>query len=278
MSGLYYKLHGVHRPVTMKKAVIKRRKRVLPVTQGTPPPADEQSSSGAPSASPPPASEGSVERGSTNADGSVNLGLRRRPDPPMALVPETLLRQNRQQSPMPSGDLTQYQSSNASKAREMPESLTDDNRLAPLTSITIPTDRQSSLSPASFLSPSRKRSFSSSGEADFANARDDANPKRLSSIKSILNVNSSSYADEHARGGSMLSPGGTTASAPSPGSYSNAGTGVRSGGYPSPQAPPRDAMAESGIAKQERRAALKREAERMREMLAAKERELAELD
>ncbi|KAL8780822.1 MAG: hypothetical protein Q9213_006295 [Squamulea squamosa] len=28
--GLYHKLHGVHRPVTMKKSIIKRRKRVVP--------------------------------------------------------------------------------------------------------------------------------------------------------------------------------------------------------------------------------------------------------
>ncbi|KAI9827197.1 MAG: putative electron transfer flavoprotein subunit [Thelocarpon impressellum] len=31
--GLYHKLHGVHRPVTMKKSVIKRRKRVVPAQQ-----------------------------------------------------------------------------------------------------------------------------------------------------------------------------------------------------------------------------------------------------
>ncbi|EEB05766.1 iron-sensing transcription factor Fep1 [Schizosaccharomyces japonicus yFS275] len=31
--GLYYKIHGVHRPVTMKKAVIKRRKRMVPNTK-----------------------------------------------------------------------------------------------------------------------------------------------------------------------------------------------------------------------------------------------------
>ncbi|RAL65597.1 hypothetical protein DID88_005269 [Monilinia fructigena] len=33
--GLYYKLHGVHRPVTMKKSIIKRRKRVVPAVQGS---------------------------------------------------------------------------------------------------------------------------------------------------------------------------------------------------------------------------------------------------
>lgn len=31
--GLYHKLHGVHRPVTMKKSIIKRRKRVVPAMQ-----------------------------------------------------------------------------------------------------------------------------------------------------------------------------------------------------------------------------------------------------
>lgn len=30
LLGLYYKLHGIHRPVTMKKGEIKRRKRVMP--------------------------------------------------------------------------------------------------------------------------------------------------------------------------------------------------------------------------------------------------------
>jgi GATA-binding protein, other eukaryote len=34
--GLYFKLHGTHRPVQMKKATIKRRKRVVPAYSGTP--------------------------------------------------------------------------------------------------------------------------------------------------------------------------------------------------------------------------------------------------
>ena len=32
-SGLYHKLHGVHRPNSMKKSIIKRRKRVVPAMQ-----------------------------------------------------------------------------------------------------------------------------------------------------------------------------------------------------------------------------------------------------
>lgn len=35
--GLYYKLHGVHRPQTMKKSIIKRRKRVMAPVQSLPP-------------------------------------------------------------------------------------------------------------------------------------------------------------------------------------------------------------------------------------------------
>ena len=34
--GLYHKLHGSHRPVNMKKATIKRRKRVVPATEDLP--------------------------------------------------------------------------------------------------------------------------------------------------------------------------------------------------------------------------------------------------
>jgi len=274
-AGLYYKLHGVHRPVTMKKSVIKRRKRVIPVTQGTPP-ADDYSSSGEPGATPPPAPEESRERGSTNPDGSVNLGHRRRPDRPLALVPEPLLRQNRQVSPLPTGDLTQYHSSNATKSREfVPESLTDDNRLAPLTGINAPPNRQSSLSPSSFLSPSRKRSFSAT-ESEASNPRDESS-KRLSSIKSILN---SSAADETSAEQSrrlLLSPGSTAASAPSPGALSNAGSAGPASTFPSAQNSARDPNSESDHSKAERRVALQREAERMRELLAAKERELAEL-
>ncbi|KAF3767792.1 hypothetical protein M406DRAFT_275482 [Cryphonectria parasitica EP155] len=217
--GLYYKLHGVHRPVAMKKSVIKRRKRVIPASYE--PAAEESAPAESIESSPPPPNESS-ERGSVNPDGSINLGVRRRQQQqPLQLVPESVLRQNRPSPPLPSGDLTQY-SSNLRLHRDVPESLTDDNRLAPITSLPATSGRQSSLSPASFLSPVRKRSF---GEVDYPNSAEPENSKRLSSIKSILN-------------------------------------------------PP---AAASDVSKAEKRAALQREAERMREMLAAKERELAEL-
>lgn len=51
LSGLYYKLHGCYRPTTMKKSIIKRRKRVVPVMRDYSPGAGTQSS-GDSSASP----------------------------------------------------------------------------------------------------------------------------------------------------------------------------------------------------------------------------------
>ncbi|KAJ5654136.1 hypothetical protein N7490_001139 [Penicillium lividum] len=49
--GLYYKLHGCYRPTTMKKSIIKRRKRVVPALRDQSPTAATHSSNGS-SASP----------------------------------------------------------------------------------------------------------------------------------------------------------------------------------------------------------------------------------
>lgn len=280
LQGLYYKLHGVHRPVTMKKSVIKRRKRVIPASHegghdGSAPVESVESSS------PPP--EMSSARGSMNPDGSVNLGMRRREEhEALQLVPESVLRQNRPSPPLPSGDLTQYQSSQPRHHRELaPDSLNDDNRLAPITSLAGTVGRQSSLSPASFLSPTRKRSF---GEAGHPSSSESESNKRLSSIKSILNPTNAPRAPSispRMRGAEELaqqrmyqgSPAGTSASAPSPSMYPAASLAA-----PQDQQylHSRSGSGESDPAKAEKRAALQREAERMRELLAAKERELAE--
>ncbi|PBP28145.1 GATA transcription factor [Diplocarpon rosae] len=83
--GLYYKLHGVHRPVTMKKPVIKRRKRVVPAMQGTQ--ANDTTASPDPEHPSPPEE---ALRGSVNPDGSVNLGLRVRDDQGPPLLPEPI--------------------------------------------------------------------------------------------------------------------------------------------------------------------------------------------
>ncbi|KAL1877855.1 hypothetical protein VTK73DRAFT_8382 [Phialemonium thermophilum] len=257
--GLYYKLHGAHRPVTMKKAIIKRRKRVIPVTQD-----GAEGSPTAPTDSPSPGADLSAERGTINPDGSVNLGLRRSTEPPMTLVPEPLLQQNRPSSPLHPRDLSQYHSSHTSTPQHLPGSLTDENRLAPITSINMSTERQSSLSPASFLSPPRKRSHS-------VTDHDADSSRRLSSIKSILNPPMGpeplDHREEQADKPMSDIPDPATGSAsyfPVRNALTTNGRAVVQGG-------------ESEMWKAERKAALQREAEKMREMLAAKERELAEL-
>ncbi|KAK2046510.1 GATA zinc finger protein [Colletotrichum somersetense] len=277
--GLYYKLHGVHRPVTMKKSIIKRRKRVIPSSFGGEWTEEMLEGSETQSVAP----EGSPERGTMNEDGSINLGFRRREEKTntVTMLPDPNLRQNRQGSPLPSHDLAAYQSSGSRTSHPYPGSLNDDNRLAPITSLTAAGERQSSLSPASFLSSSRKRSLSAEGNLPSDGGPDTS--KRLSSIKSILNPTSADdnpayhsgsddAAEHYAR--SAMSP---AASAPSPGSYSNAHSTPLPSPGPSSQTNNLGYRPESERLKAEKRAALVREAERMREMLAAKERELAEL-
>ena len=261
----------------MKKSVIKRRKRVIPASQGlesddamTIDSTDQQSQY----------AESEVERGSVNDDGSINLGLRRQTEPLSTLLPEPVRSGQGGPSLQPT-DLNAYHTSHMPQAMDLRESLTDDNRLAPLTSISVMNDRQSSISPASFLSPtrSRKRSFSA---ADPEFPPHDANPdntKRLSSIKSILNPTAesspgSSVADTMSEQSHFRrSPTFTTVSTShSPARHSGTSNTLPSMFSREP-APP-----ESDRAKAERRAALQEEAARMREMLAAKERELASLE
>lgn len=256
----------------MKKSVIKRRKRVIPANQGLETDdammidsADQQSQY----------AESEVERGSMNDDGSINLGFRRHPEHLSTLLPEPI-RSSQSSTPLQPTDLTAYHTSHNYQPLDMRNSLTDDNRLAPLTSISVMSDRQSSISPASFLSPtrSRKRSFSTTDQELQFNESNDST-KRLSSIKSILNPAADSSSNfntadnmsdmSHFRG----SPA-SSASAQSPGRHPGAANTL-------PSMFGRESPSESEQTKAERRAALQQEAARMREMLAAKERELADL-
>jgi GATA-binding protein len=262
----------------MKKSVIKRRKRVVPAVQGTQASSIDvaNNSMGSPDSdrhSPP--AEFQSQRGSINADGSVNLGFRMRNEPGRALLPEPVSTNRAANGQaLASSDLTAYASTNTQQGNmhEHPESLSNDNRLPPMTSYS-PTQRNSSLSPNSFLSPSRKRSFSAAEiEPPQSSLSDSIHPKRLSSIKSILNPGTFSDSEtdrdrsspgRYPRVGSPLSSGYTTSPATS--------------GVNSALSSARDPASESERSKLERREMLQREAERMREALKAKERELAEL-
>ncbi len=284
LIGLYYKLHGVHRPVTMKKSVIKRRKRVVPAAMGSQAGMDVGASSiGSPdSDETSPQQESHDHRGSINPDGSVNLGFKQRPDPSRNILPEptSSIRQNGQQ--LPHNDLNAYISHPHNNYQHQDtSSLNADNKLPPMAAYPSPTQRPPSLSPNFLLTPSRKRSFSAA-ETDSTQLpplQQDQNNNRLSSIKSILNpaqqaIDESNVDPTLRTAATGASPGPRYATMPSPNpgyapSPSNSGTPGRE------SHPPSQAENDRERAKLERRAELQREAERMREMLAAKERELA---
>ncbi|RNJ52980.1 putative electron transfer flavoprotein subunit [Verticillium nonalfalfae] len=268
--GLYYKLHGVHRPVSMKKSIIKRRKRVMPNAYAGSDWNEEYDGSETQSQAP----EGSPERGSMNDDGSINLGLRLRPHGLPPILPSAPSSSSQHNTTLPPvADLAGYQPPTHQRP-SLPsnDSHSYENRLAPITSMTHVADRQASMSPASFVSPSRKRSFSAADNDSLPTP--DGGPessKRLSSIKSILNPSNMAQSQSEEAGemysrATRVSPG----FAPSPGSYSNTGgtSSPTASGYP-PSQPVQD---DGG-----RRMALEQEAHRMREALAAKERELASL-
>ncbi|KAF8858309.1 hypothetical protein BDZ45DRAFT_401175 [Acephala macrosclerotiorum] len=280
--GLYYKLHGVHRPVTMKKSVIKRRKRVVPASHGTQASGiDVASNSMGSPESDRPSPPAEAPRGSMNSDGSVNLGFRMRNGQGRSILPEPVSTSRSQNGQLPSSDLTAYASTSQTHSHERTDSLIDDNRLPPMTSYPSPTQQRPSLSPNSFLSPSRKRSFSATeieplpSMAD-SNPNSAANSKRLGSIKSILNPGYSE-SDSVERSSERRSPGPRYSNQPSPSMASGYATSPTNSGVGSSMSSARDLHSESERAKMERREMLQREAERMREMLKAKERELEEL-
>lgn len=225
------------------------------------------------------ATERSPERGTINDDGSINLGLKRRPDYPMTFEPTPVEAQSsRQTPPLPSSlDLGAYRQQ---ALRPQPtHSHSEDNRLAPMNAMPSLGNRQGSYSPDSLASPNRKRSFSTQQEND-GGQMDSAGhdkPTRLSSIRSILNPQAGdrSMGDDFSDRSlpPLRSPAAMMPSAASPGgslpsrSHTPILQGTLTPGTPS----------ESDRIKADRRAALQREAEKMREMLAAKERELMEL-
>ncbi|KAI9167142.1 GATA factor SREP [Paramyrothecium foliicola] len=268
--GLYYKLHGVHRPVTMKKATIKRRKRIIPATH------DEEMEDVAETMEL-LGHEPTPERGTINEDGSINLGLRRRPDRPLTIEPMPPSSSGKTSPPLPSAsDLAAYQQQSA-PPRGATGLFKDDNRLAPLASMAALSERQPSMSPVSFTSSRRKRSFSAA-DTEIGSVTDAGydNAKRVSSIKSILNPSMPSQANDDVHGYTL-----PPLRSPSHGLGSTPGASAR---FPTRDATPTFA-AQGGFSanddnqrlKAERRAALEREAEHMRQMLAAKERELMEL-
>ncbi len=252
----------------MKKATIKRRKRVIPANQ------EEEGEDGdGDVAMESHSNETTPERGTMNDDGSINLGLRRMAEEPVAMDLDSPQHQVKRPSPLPmslppASDLAAYRQTQSSSRNAQP-SLHDENRLPPLTSMTAGPERQSSVSPSSFISPRRKRSFSTTDSVSVVGTDggyDSA--KRVSSIRDILNPASSSHEGRDGRSEYSLpplrSPGEGFTPVNRPSAYSSRDGTPTSNTHENDQ-------------KAERTQLLERETERIREMLAAKERELYNL-
>lgn len=295
LPGLYHKLHGITRPVTMKKSTIKRRKRVVPANQEHYPDQSNQPSYTT-SVSPEPLSAANMEIAShhpeypsTNPfDNSINLGLRPRepPDEPLLFEPTPI-------------DFTGYHVS-----RQPPSPHQTNHQLPPLEIELHPLNayHPPMLYPPSLHNPPspqlhpqdnrRKRSFS---VADGTRTRTPDLPpddlryhsNRLSSISSILNPTSQTAVHDDP----LIDPSLTSAKplhprpVPIPQTHVNARPSLpptpeyqsTRRGYEDPgggTAAEREREKEKAVKKER----LRREAEEMREKLRAKERELEELD
>lgn len=247
----------------MKKATIKRRKRIIPASQDED--GDENMENGK------DAAQGQFDsRGSVNEDGSVSLGMRRRAEQQSL---QGALRPDQRTPPLSNSDLAAYHQGSG-QYRHAPDFSADYNVLPPMHAMSVAEDGHSTLSP--YAQPRRKRSFSEA-ETDPSNRGEAGNqsPKRLSSIKSILNQPMTEGGHDrygHYQSELSLPP---IRSPGIPGHPNSSGHSSRSQ-TPQSMVQPNQPH-ESERLKLERRATLQREAERMREMLAANERELMDL-
>ncbi|KAL4758302.1 siderophore transcription factor SreA [Aspergillus foveolatus] len=271
--GLYYKLHGSYRPTTMKKTIIKRRKRVVPALRENSPTAATHSSHGS-SASPEASSPATLayshdERHRYYSSEPVDQYHRISPaaQRPFGFAP-------------PPVDFTNFNSGAVTLPHHPPPPRLLEPGHPPVSQFA-----RRSISPSS-SGNSKKRTLAETGantdtgpvpttlEAGsnqlppIVSSANPPPPARLSSISSILN-------HAHARDESRLDP-----------SLAALGRQQQSQPHhpqPSPLAPTQAASQSlPGVSNmdnhvEDRRAKLQREAEEMREQLRAKERELAEL-
>ncbi|KAH1493637.1 hypothetical protein KXX57_009482 [Aspergillus fumigatus] len=267
--GLYYKLHGCYRPTTMKKSIIKRRKRVVPALRDQSPSGATYSSNGSsasPEASPAvlahshddhyrylssdPTLQANHQRhyavapppvDFTHFSATGSLSLPHHPPPPRLLEPERLSAPSH--SPIPQFGRRSISPSTSGSAKK--------RTLAETTSSTdiasVPTTLESG---SNQLPP-------------IISTANPSPPGRLSSISTLLN-----HSGPHDE--SRLDP---SLAALSRQQQHHKATPLP----PHPPSQPLPGVSELESLKEDRRAKLQREAEEMREMLRAKERELAEL-
>ncbi|KAL4947394.1 hypothetical protein BDW69DRAFT_117654 [Aspergillus filifer] len=264
--GLYYKLHGCYRPTTMKKTIIKRRKRVVPALREHSPTAATHSSHGS-SASPEASSPATLAH---SQDGSYRYYSSEPTDHYHRISPAA-------QRPFgfapPPVDFTGFNAGPVSLPHHPPPP-----RLLEPGHPTSQYGRRS-ISPSSSVN-SRKRPLAETrptsdatsipttleaGSNQLPPIVSSANPPppaRLSSISTILN-------QAHTRDEARLDP---SLAAMSRQQHPQQPSSL---GAQHSQALP--GVSDLDGLREDRRAKLQREAEEMRELLRAKERELAEL-
>lgn len=279
--GLYYKLHGCYRPSTMKKTIIKRRKRVVPALRDQSPTAATQSSHGS-SASPEASPVGpahSQEEQRRHLGGGEHLNDHRAPSQaaphPYTLAP-------------PPVDFTGYGSTSISLPHHPP--------------------------PPRLLEPDRMSASNQSASSQFPPRSTppqqgplatppSGNPKRRSIAETVSSTDSPSIPTTLEQGSNQLPPI-MSSSNPAPPARLNSISSLLNHPdgpedsrldpslssfnrppqhHPSSQLqhpPPGQLrnLSDRESYKAERRAQLQREAEEIREALRAKERELAELE
>ena len=278
LTGLYHKLHGVHRPVTMKKSIIKRRKRVVPATQEQDPTHAAHLTSFPASSSPRTQFPEALELRHSQQDSpgrdfneSTNLDVRTR---------DHQSDYHHQYEPSQLGvDFTHYQIDQ--HLRPSSQGPQEHNHL-PLPNVYDTSALAPSPEPSRTLSPfpgaTRKRSFS---DAQYDQTKpatpDETRPNRLSSISSILNPTQRSSVDD-----AMIDPSLSSLSQQQQRRQSQLPQIQHSAHPPPPDIRLRNVTdGDPGgwnPSRAEKKARLRREAQEIRETLRAKERELEELE
>lgn len=252
--GLYYKLHGCYRPTTMKKSIIKRRKRVVPALRDQSPTAATHSSNG--SSTSPEASPAALSQHPSDDH------YRYMSSEPMDHHPRPL------HFAPPPVDFTGYHVNSAPQPHHTLPKLLEPEHLGPSpasqygrrsaspNALAIPKKRSLAETAAEALPVPTTLESGSNQLPPIMSSANPSPPGRLSSISSILNPAESrkeSHREPASRPQAYQPP---VAPAPHP---SQTLPSISS--FPDPAA--------------ERRARLEWEAEKMREALRAKERELA---
>ncbi|KAJ5165829.1 GATA transcription factor [Penicillium capsulatum] len=254
--GLYYKLHGCYRPTTMKKSIIKRRKRVVPALRDQSPTAATQSSNGSsasPEASPAALTHPHDDHYRYMSNEPIDV-----PRPmPFAPPPVDFTGYNMSSGPMQHHALPKL--IEPERLGQSPVSQYSRRSASPNT-LGIPKKRTLAETAAEALPAPTTLEGGSNQLPPIMSSANPSPPGRLSSISSILN-------QTETRDQSRVDP----AHLSRPPSFH---APIQNAPHP-PQPLPGIASFADGAA--DRRMQLQREAEQMREALRAKERELAQM-